>query len=266
MGFFRQEYWNGSYIPPGDLPNPRIEHKSLMSLALAGGFFTSRTNWDTLCLCERFSQSLCGLKPRRNNPPFQWGGEKKPSELWWLYPASSTVSNHLPHSSFAYEDMSKKQQKWCKDLAHIFCGELFFVSRFRSYLVIVSQQEKYNSTTYYTFYVVYVVMLTWDFTRFWKHPSWMYMAMFSQDIVYRPPVSESVGDHRGKCEFLGSGLWRVEKESGITVFNTHPEVHWCILKLDSHLSWAHPFLCPPTPLFSRSGWYYPHFTAEEIEI
>ena len=120
-----------------------------------------------------------------------------------------------------------------------FLWRALFVSRFGSYLVIVSQQEKYNSTVYYTFYAVYVVMLTWDCSRFWKHSSWMYMAMFSQDIVCRPPVSESVGDHRGKCELLGSGLWRVEKESGITVFNKHPKVHWCILKLDRHLSWAH---------------------------
>ena len=58
MRFFRQEYWSGSYIPPGDLPNPRIEHKSLMSLELAGGFFTSRTNWDTLCLWEILSEPL----------------------------------------------------------------------------------------------------------------------------------------------------------------------------------------------------------------
>ena len=29
MGFFRQEYWNGLPFPsPGDIPNPRIEHRS----------------------------------------------------------------------------------------------------------------------------------------------------------------------------------------------------------------------------------------------
>ena len=40
MGFFRQEYWSGlPSSPPGDLLNPRIEPKSLMSPALAGGFF-----------------------------------------------------------------------------------------------------------------------------------------------------------------------------------------------------------------------------------
>ena len=32
--------------PPGDPPDPGIEPASLMSLALAGGFFTTRANWE----------------------------------------------------------------------------------------------------------------------------------------------------------------------------------------------------------------------------
>ena len=40
MGFSRQEYWSGlPFPPPGDLPDPGIEHKSPVSPALAGGFF-----------------------------------------------------------------------------------------------------------------------------------------------------------------------------------------------------------------------------------
>ena len=31
------------WLPPGDLPDPGIEPTSLMSLALAGGFFTTST-------------------------------------------------------------------------------------------------------------------------------------------------------------------------------------------------------------------------------
>ena len=46
-GFSRQEYWSGlPYPPPGDLPNPGIEPKSLTSLAVAGGFFTTSTMWE----------------------------------------------------------------------------------------------------------------------------------------------------------------------------------------------------------------------------
>ena len=51
MGFFRQEYWSGLPCPsPGDLPNPRMEPISLMSPALAGGFFTTSATWDALYL------------------------------------------------------------------------------------------------------------------------------------------------------------------------------------------------------------------------
>ena len=42
MGFSRQECWNGLPCPPpGALPNPGIEPKSLMSPELAGGFLTT---------------------------------------------------------------------------------------------------------------------------------------------------------------------------------------------------------------------------------
>ena len=42
MGFSRQEYWSGLPCPPpGALPGPGMESMSLMSPALAGGFFIS---------------------------------------------------------------------------------------------------------------------------------------------------------------------------------------------------------------------------------
>ena len=42
-----QEYWNGLPFPtPGDLPEPGIELASLMSPALAGGFFTTSATWE----------------------------------------------------------------------------------------------------------------------------------------------------------------------------------------------------------------------------
>ena len=34
--------------PSGDLPNPGIEHISLMSPAFSGGFFTTRATWEAL--------------------------------------------------------------------------------------------------------------------------------------------------------------------------------------------------------------------------
>ena len=47
MGFSRQEYWSGLSFPlPGDLPDPGIKPTSLMSPALAGGFFATSTTWE----------------------------------------------------------------------------------------------------------------------------------------------------------------------------------------------------------------------------
>ena len=49
--FSRQEYWSGlSCPPPGDLLDPGIDRASLMSPALAGGFFTTIANWEALTL------------------------------------------------------------------------------------------------------------------------------------------------------------------------------------------------------------------------
>ena len=55
MVFSRQEYWSGmTFQPPGDLPDPGIEPKSLTSpegslmgsLAGASGFFTTSITWE----------------------------------------------------------------------------------------------------------------------------------------------------------------------------------------------------------------------------
>ena len=47
MGFSRQEYWSGlPCLPPEDLSDPEIKSASLMSLVLAGGFFTTSATWE----------------------------------------------------------------------------------------------------------------------------------------------------------------------------------------------------------------------------
>ena len=47
LGFSRLEYRSGlSCPPPGDLPDPGIEPKSLTSPELARGFFTTSTSWE----------------------------------------------------------------------------------------------------------------------------------------------------------------------------------------------------------------------------
>ena len=48
MGFPRPEYWSRlPFHPPRDLPDPGIKPASLMSPALAVGFFTTSTIWKT---------------------------------------------------------------------------------------------------------------------------------------------------------------------------------------------------------------------------
>ena len=49
MGFPREEYWSGLPFPTlGDLPDTGIKPMSLVSPALAGGFFTTNTTWEAL--------------------------------------------------------------------------------------------------------------------------------------------------------------------------------------------------------------------------
>ena len=56
-GFSRQESWSGLPCPPpGDLLNPGIEPMSLMSPALAGGFFTTPANLEAHGLCSSLNK------------------------------------------------------------------------------------------------------------------------------------------------------------------------------------------------------------------
>ena len=73
MGFSRQEYWSGLPCPPpGALPDPGIELKSLASPALTGGFFTTSKTWEAflpVCSCNwgvRFRISGLGLPSSLN--------------------------------------------------------------------------------------------------------------------------------------------------------------------------------------------------------
>ena len=60
MGFSRQGYWSGfSCPPPGDLPDPGIEPKSLMSPALADRFFTTSATQEAQVLAAQSCLTLC---------------------------------------------------------------------------------------------------------------------------------------------------------------------------------------------------------------
>jgi len=79
MEFSRQEYWSGLSLPtPVDLPNPEIKTVSLVSPALAGGFFISKPMYAAvLCLVVQSCPTLCNPNCRLLCP---WGFSKQ--EYW----------------------------------------------------------------------------------------------------------------------------------------------------------------------------------------
>ena len=64
IGFSRQEYWNGLPCPPpGDLPDPGIKPTSLMSPALAAGFFTTSATWGAPVINQEESiEQICDYR------------------------------------------------------------------------------------------------------------------------------------------------------------------------------------------------------------
>ena len=93
MGFSRQEYWVAGPAP-GDLHDPGTEPTSLVSPALAGGFFTTSATWRDLLLGSGSSpapleegglRGLCGVAPRG------------PFSLWsWPPPAGLSSNGSAP--------------------------------------------------------------------------------------------------------------------------------------------------------------------------
>ena len=75
MGFSRQEYWSGLPFPPlGDIPDPGMEPTSLVSPALAGGFFTTSTTR------EASKSNYTLTTTTTTNSPFQ----PQSSRFWFL--------------------------------------------------------------------------------------------------------------------------------------------------------------------------------------
>ena len=57
MDFSRQEYWSGLSFPsPGDLPKAGTEPASLVSPALAGGFFTTEPAGKPILDCRKWRE------------------------------------------------------------------------------------------------------------------------------------------------------------------------------------------------------------------
>ena len=95
MGFPRQEYRCGwTLSPPGDLPEPGIKPASLASPALAGGFFTTSTTWNSL---SRLSLEYTCIVPPLLPPALPWAAlHPFPSDhcSWSPPPPSSLPTTH----------------------------------------------------------------------------------------------------------------------------------------------------------------------------
>ena len=77
MGFSRQEYWSGlPSLFPGHLPDLGIEPVSLMSLALAGEFFTISATWEAPTGFKRLEchQKNCLSIGDREQSGWDWVG------------------------------------------------------------------------------------------------------------------------------------------------------------------------------------------------
>ena len=75
MEFSRQEYWSGLPFPsPGDLLDPGIEHVSLESPALAGGFFTTEPLGKPFVSSDNSQMNLLLVKWDINKYAQNWSG------------------------------------------------------------------------------------------------------------------------------------------------------------------------------------------------
>ena len=112
VGSSRQGFWSGLPCPPpGDLPNPGIKRASLVSPALAGGFFTASTTWLT-CMVE-----------------------------WLPFKSSEHPSSHV-------DTKKKKENKFCvcdknsqdslsKQLSHITCISINYINHVVHYIPVI---------------------------------------------------------------------------------------------------------------------------------
>ena len=88
MGFSKQEYWSGLPFPaPGDLLDPEIKSKPLLSPVLAGAFFTTEppgkpsSTGQVYTIPVLFYKTLQSYKAIRGMPT-QYSKNISPSQIW----------------------------------------------------------------------------------------------------------------------------------------------------------------------------------------
>ena len=101
MEFSKQRYWSGlPFRPPGDRPCPGIKPASLISPALAGGFFTTSSAWKALLqystillyYCTVLNSQMCSLGPRLSLLVYKQTGLTNTLSKWnWFIHRGITV-------------------------------------------------------------------------------------------------------------------------------------------------------------------------------
>ena len=105
MVFSRQGYWSGLPCPPpGDLPNPEIRPTSLMSPALAGGFFTTCSTWR---VCLKFGKIEKGYLYKQT----------KTTMRYHLIPVRMAIikKSKITNTRKGVEKMETTLQHWCQE-------------------------------------------------------------------------------------------------------------------------------------------------------
>ena len=105
MGFSRQDYSSGLPCPPpGDLPNPGMKPVSLMSPALAGGFFTTSTTWKLKCPIIREEAKL------QSDAIFSiyWKSWNKLIKKW-----AENLNRHLSKKTYRWSTVTWKDAQHC---------------------------------------------------------------------------------------------------------------------------------------------------------
>ena len=92
VGILQAKYWSGLPCPPpGDLLNPGIEPRSLMSPALVGALFTTSITWEALRY-KKYNRRK--LYAKKKMPPCQ-GGSRGTSECVLCFKAETKQLGHV---------------------------------------------------------------------------------------------------------------------------------------------------------------------------
>ena len=110
MRFPRQEYWNRLPFPtPGDLPYPEVEPMSLVSPALAGGFFTTGATWKVIqrCIFDHFAVHMKLTQHFKSAILQYWYFSQQTWSQLVLHPAQA-----LYKSAYKLDKQSDNIQPW----------------------------------------------------------------------------------------------------------------------------------------------------------